>query len=145
MFSFGWSELTLTAIIIIIVIGPKEIPNLIKQVGSFTKSLKKITREFKSSLNEIANEGDLKEVKKSLSDIKNIKNNLDPTNEIKKQVNDIKKTANVFEKEISDLNNIYLDELTDIAVIKIDITDNCSFFSFSFYIVFSHISGLLST
>ncbi len=77
MFSFGWSELTLTAIIVIIVIGPKEIPNLLKQVGHFTKSLKKITREFKSSLNEIANEGDLKEVKESLSDMKNIKNSGD--------------------------------------------------------------------
>ena len=40
MFSFGWSELTLTAIIVIIVIGPKEIPNLLKQIGSFSKSLK---------------------------------------------------------------------------------------------------------
>ena len=106
MFSFGWSELALTAIIIIIVVGPKEIPNLLKKIGSFTKSLKKISREFKSSLNEITNEGDLKEVKKSIKDLKSIKNELDPTNEIKDEVNSIKKTANIFEKEITELNTL---------------------------------------
>ena len=106
MFSFGWSELALTAIIIVIVVGPKEIPNLLRQIGSFTKTIKKITREFKSSLNDITKDSDLNKVKESLSDIKNIKDDLDPTNEIKNQVDSIKKTANVFEKEIKDLNNL---------------------------------------
>ena len=52
MFSFGWSEIALTVIIIVIVVGPKEIPNLLKQIGSFSKSIKKISREFKKSLND---------------------------------------------------------------------------------------------
>ena len=73
MFSFGWSEIALTAIIIIIVVGPKEIPNLLKQVGSFSKSIKKISREFKKSLNDIAEESDLKDVKDQISEIKNRK------------------------------------------------------------------------
>ena len=106
MFSFGWSELALTAVIIIIVVGPKEIPNLLRQVGSFTKSIKKITREFKSSLNEIANDSELKNVKESLEDLNEIKNNIDPTNKIKDQINTINKNVNVFEKEIKELNNL---------------------------------------
>ena len=71
MFSFGWSEIALTVIIIVIVVGPKEIPNLLKQIGSFSKSIKKISREFKKSLNDIAEESDLKDVKDSISEIKN--------------------------------------------------------------------------
>jgi len=106
MFSFGWSELTLTAIIVFIVIGPKEIPNLLKQVGHFTKSLKKITREFKSSLNEIANDDELKKVKDTLTDIKDIKDNVDPKKEVIDQIDSIKKSTNVFENEIKDLNNL---------------------------------------
>ena len=62
MFSFGWSEIALTLIIVVIVVGPKEIPNLLRQIGSFSKSIKKISREFKKSLNEIADESDLKDV-----------------------------------------------------------------------------------
>ena len=105
MFSFGWSELALTAIVIIIVVGPKEIPNLLRQLGRFSKSIKKISREFKKSLNDIAEESDLKDVKDSISEIKNIKKDLDPTKEIKKEFNSLKDTANVFEKEIKDLSS----------------------------------------
>ena len=105
MFSFGWSEIALTVIIIVIVVGPKEIPNLLKQIGSFSKSIKKISREFKKSLIDIAEENDLKDVKDSISEIKNIKRDLDPTKEIKKEFKSIKDTANIFENEIKDLSS----------------------------------------
>ena len=110
MFSFGWSEIALTAIIIIIVVGPKEIPNLLKQIGSFSKSIKKISREFKKSLNDIAEENDLKDVKDQISEIKNIKENLDPTQDIKNELSSIKDTANVFEKEIKDISSLNQDK-----------------------------------
>ena len=109
MLSFGWSEIALVAVIIIIVVGPKEIPNLLKQLGSLSKSLRKVSRQFKSSLNELAEEGDLKDVKKSLSDIKNIKNDLDPTKEINKELKEeietIKKATTFTDKEISEINS----------------------------------------
>ena len=110
MFSFGWSEIALTAIIVIIVVGPKEIPNLLKQIGTFSKSIKKISREFKKSLNDIAEESDLKDVKDQISEIKNIKESLDPTQDIKKELSSIKDTANVFEKEIKDINSLNQDK-----------------------------------
>ena len=95
MLSFGWSEIALTAIIIIIVVGPKELPNLLRQIGSFSKSIKKITREFKSSLNDIANETEIK-------DIKNIK---DSINDIKNIDKSDENNSNIFGKEINDLQN----------------------------------------
>jgi len=115
MFSFGWSEIALTVIIIVIIVGPKEIPNLLKQIGSFSKSIKKISREFKKSLNDIAEEGDLKDVKDSISEIKNIKKDLDPTQEIKKDLETIKDTAEVFEKEIKDLKKASISNISKIA------------------------------
>ena len=110
MFSFGWSEIALTAIIVIIVVGPKEIPNLLKQIGTFSRSIKKISREFKKSLNDIAEESDLKDVKDQISEIKNIKENLDPTQDIKNELSSIKDTANVFEKEINDISSLNQDK-----------------------------------
>ena len=77
----------------------------LKQIGSFSKSIKKVSREFKKSLNEIAEEGDLKDVKDSISEIKNIKKDLDPTQDIKKDFETIKDTSKVFEKEINDLSS----------------------------------------
>ena len=105
MFSFGWSEIALTVIVVIIVVGPKEIPNLLKQIGSFSKSLKKISRDFKNSLNELAEESDLKDVKKSISDLKNIKKDLDPTVDFKNEINSIKDTVGSLDKEIKEINS----------------------------------------
>jgi len=104
MFSFGWSEIVLTLIIVIIVVGPKEIPKLLKQIGSFSNSIKKISREFKKSLNDIAEETDLKDVKNSITNIKNIKEDLDITTDIKKDLDSLKDTTNIFEKENKDKN-----------------------------------------
>ena len=102
MLSFGWSEIALTVIIVIIVVGPKEIPNLLKQIGSFSKSLKKISREFKNSLNELAEENDLKDINKS---IKNIKKDLDPTVDFKEEINSIKETVGSLDKDIQEINS----------------------------------------
>ena len=105
MFSFGWSEIALIVIVVIIVVGPKEIPNLLKQIGTFSKSLKKISRDFKNSLNELAEENDLKDVKKSISDLKNIKKDLDPTVDFKKEINSIKDTVGSLDKEIKEIDS----------------------------------------
>ena len=105
MFSFGWSEIALVVIIVIIIVVPKEIPNLLKQLGTFSKSLKKISREFKSSLNDLAEEGDLKDVKKSISDIKNLKDNLDIKKDLENEITSIKETVNFTDKEISEIND----------------------------------------
>ena len=105
MFSFGWSEIALIVIVVIIIVGPKEIPNLLKQIGTFSKSLKKISRDFKSSLNELAEENDLKDVKKSISDLKNIKKDLDPTADLKKEINSIKDTVGSLDKDFKEINS----------------------------------------
>ena len=105
MLSFGWSEIALVVVVVVIVVGPKELPNLLRQLGTFSKSLKKASRQFKNSLNELSEEGDLKDIKKSFSEFKDIKNDLDPTKNIKEEISSIKETVIFTDKEISNINN----------------------------------------
>ena len=105
MLSFGWSEIALIVVVVVIVVGPKELPNLLRQLGTFSKSLKKASRQFKKSLNELSEEGDLKDIKKSFSEFKDIKNDLDPTKDIKEELSSIKETEIFTDKEISNINN----------------------------------------
>lgn len=105
MLSFGWSEIALVGVIIIIVVGPKEIPNLLRQLGAFSKSIKKISREFKKSLNDLAEETDLKDVKNSLTDIKDLKDNLDIKKELSEEITSIKDTVDFTDQEISEIND----------------------------------------
>mgnify|MGYP000548319001 FL=1 len=105
MLSFGLSEILLTVLVVIIVVGPKEIPNLLKQLGSFSKSLKKITRDFKKSLNDLSKEGDLKDIQKSLSDIKDLKDDFNINKNLDSEINSIKDTVTFTDKEMSEINN----------------------------------------
>ena len=104
MFSFGWGEILLIFIVVIIVVGPKDIPKFLRQIGNLSKSIKKISREFKSSLNQIAEESDLKDVKNSITNITDIKKELDIKSNLKNEINTIKETVSSVEKNISNIN-----------------------------------------
>jgi len=106
MFTFGWGEILLVLVVVIVVVGPKDLPKLIKQFSTFTKSNKKLSREFKSSLNEIANQEEFKEINKSIMEAKNIKDDLNIKDKFKSEVKSLKETTDIIEKEVKDLNNL---------------------------------------
>ena len=70
MFSLGWMEISIILIITIIVVGPKEIPAVIKFLKSITSGLGKLSREFKSTVNEISHIEEVKDIKKEILDTK---------------------------------------------------------------------------
>ena len=106
MLTFGWGEILLVVGIIIIVIGPKDLPKLIKQFSSFTRSIKKLSREFKNSLNDIADHEDFKEVKTSINEVNKIKDDLNIKDQFKDEIQSIKETTDIIDKEVKDIKNI---------------------------------------
>ena len=100
MFSFGWGEIFLIVIIVVVVIGPKDLPKFIKQIGQLSKNIKKISNEFKSSLNEMAEETELKEISKSIKEVKKIKDGINIKKNFENEINTVKETIDLAEKEI---------------------------------------------
>ena len=49
----GWSELLVIAVIAILVIGPKELPIIMKKVGGWIRTVKNYTSQFQNSLEEM--------------------------------------------------------------------------------------------
>ena len=70
MFSLGWMEISIVLIITVIVVGPKEIQTVIKFLKSITSGLGKLSREFKSTVNEISHIEEVKDIKKEILDTK---------------------------------------------------------------------------
>ena len=70
MFSLGWMEISIILIITIVVVGPKEIPTVIRFVKSITKNLTKVSREFTSTIDEITHIQEVKDIKKEILDTK---------------------------------------------------------------------------
>ncbi len=106
MLTFGWGEILLLVGVIIVVVGPKDLPKLIKQLSSFSKSIKKLSREFKTSLNDIADHDDFKEVKTSLNEVNKIKDDLNIKDQFKDEIQSIKETTDIIDKEVKDIKNI---------------------------------------
>ena len=106
MLTFGWGEIFLLVGIIIVVVGPKDLPKLIKQLSSFTRSIKKLSREFKTSLNDIADHEDFKEVKTSINEVNKIKEDLNIEEQLKSEIQSIKDTTDIIDKEVKEIKNI---------------------------------------
>ena len=106
MLTFGWGEILLVLVVVIVVVGPKDLPKLIKQFSTFAKSLKKLSREFKYSLNEIADQEEFKEINKTIMEAKNIKDDLNIKDKFQSEAKSLKETANIIEKEVKDLKNL---------------------------------------
>ena len=104
MFTFGWGEIFLLIIIVVIFIGPKELPNFIKQISFFLKNIKKISGEFKTSLKELSEQEDFDDVKQTLSDVKNLKEDFDIKKNLENEINSIKETSTLVEKDVHDIN-----------------------------------------
>ena len=104
MLTIGWGEILLVLIVVLVVVGPKDLPKLLKQLTSFSKSIKKISREFKSSLNEIADQEEFKEINKSIMEVKDLKEDFDIKKNLENEINSIKETSTLVEKDLHDIN-----------------------------------------
>ncbi len=66
MLDIGMLELFVIGALALIVVGPKELPGLLRSVGQFAAKARGMAREFQSSMEEAAREADLDGVVKSV-------------------------------------------------------------------------------
>ncbi len=69
MFDIGATELLVIAIVAIIVVGPKELPRMLRTVGQLVARARSMAREFQSHLNDAADEAGLDEVRKGFNSV----------------------------------------------------------------------------
>ncbi len=71
MFDIGWSEILMIVAVAVIVVGPKDIPKMLRTVGNYVRKAKSVMRDFQSQLDEVADISELKELKSEVDNIKN--------------------------------------------------------------------------
>jgi sec-independent protein translocase protein TatB len=64
MLDLGWQEFFLIATIAVVVVGPKDLPNVIRAVMQWIRKIRTMAREFQGSIEEIAREAELDEVRR---------------------------------------------------------------------------------
>lgn len=66
MFGMGWTEILVIGVVALIVVGPKELPMLFRNVGRFAGKARGMAREFSRAMEDAADEAGVKDIQKSI-------------------------------------------------------------------------------
>jgi sec-independent protein translocase protein TatB len=69
MFDFSWSELLVIALVALVVIGPKDLPRVLRAAGKWAAKARAVAREFQSSIDQMIRESELDEVRKEVEKV----------------------------------------------------------------------------
>jgi sec-independent protein translocase protein TatB len=70
MFDIGWSELVLIAVVALIVIGPKELPAVLRMIGQWMGKARRMAAEFQGQFQEAMREAEMADLKKTFDEVK---------------------------------------------------------------------------
>ncbi len=87
MFGIDSPELLVIAIVALVVIGPKELPNLLRSWGKWMAKMRGMASEFRGHVDEMVRQSELDDVKKQLDAVPGLDlQSLDPTKQIKSMI-----------------------------------------------------------
>ena len=69
MFDIGWSELVVIGIVALVVIGPKELPGVLRAVGTYMGKIRRMASEFQGQFQEAMREAEIDQLKKDMDDM----------------------------------------------------------------------------
>ncbi len=96
MLDIGWTELFVIGIILIVVVGPKDLPPMLRAFGRMTSNLRKMAGEFRSQFDEALRESELEEVRKTIADVQK----LNPSNALRDAVNPLRQIGNEIRSDL---------------------------------------------
>ena len=69
MLDLGWPELFIIMLVALLIVGPKELPGLVRTAASWFRKTKRSINNFQNSIEEIAREVELENVKKDAEEL----------------------------------------------------------------------------
>ncbi|MGE3250366.1 MAG: Sec-independent protein translocase protein TatB [Hyphomonadaceae bacterium] len=69
--SLGFQEILLLGVLALVVIGPKDLPLLMRKLGRWTARLRGMAQEFRSGFDELARQAELDELKREVEALRN--------------------------------------------------------------------------
>jgi sec-independent protein translocase protein TatB len=67
MFDIGWTELVVIGIVALIVIGPKELPGVLRTLGIWMGKVRRMASEFQGQFQEAMREAEMADLKKQVN------------------------------------------------------------------------------
>ena len=105
----GW-EFLVVAFVLLMVVGPKELPKMLRGFTRAMRHIRSMASEFTRGMEDLASDSELGDLKNTISDVKTgnldrIADKIDPGGELKESVSDIKSSGD-FDDAIEELSSI---------------------------------------
>jgi sec-independent protein translocase protein TatB len=69
MFDIAWGEFIVIAVVALIVIGPKELPAVLRAIGQWTTKIRRMASEFQGQFQEALREAEMADLKKEVDSL----------------------------------------------------------------------------
>jgi sec-independent protein translocase protein TatB len=89
MFDFSWSHMIVIAIVALVVIGPKELPAVLRTAGQWMGKVRRMASEFQGQFQEALREAEMADLKQHFDDISTAAKDLphfDPVSTVRKEI-----------------------------------------------------------
>ena len=86
MFDISWTEFLLIGVVALVVIGPKELPGVMRTMGQWTRKVRGMAAEFQSQFQEAMREAEMADLKKQVDDMASDLTSLDPLKSVREDV-----------------------------------------------------------
>jgi sec-independent protein translocase protein TatB len=89
IFDVGWGELVLIGVVALIVIGPKELPAVLRTFGQYMTKIRRMAAEFQSQFQEAMREAEMAELKQhfdAMQDAAKDIRNFDPAATVRNEI-----------------------------------------------------------
>jgi sec-independent protein translocase protein TatB len=102
MFDIGWGKIVLIGIVALLVIGPKELPAVLRTLGQWMTKLRRMASEFQGQFQEAMREAEMADLKKDVDDMAaqaKSYTDFDPIGDVRKE---LESTHQQIESALSD-------------------------------------------
>ena len=105
MIDVGWSEMAVVALIALLILGPKELPQAMRMAARWVKKARTVSREFRSGVDEMIREAELEDAREAVDMARpsNLKKTIggvvDPTGSVDDALSDVENETRKAERE----------------------------------------------
>jgi sec-independent protein translocase protein TatB len=86
MFDISWTEFLLIGVVALIVIGPKELPAVLRTLGQWTRKVRSMAADFQNQFQEAMREAEMADLKKDVDDMAKDFSTFDPLKDVRDSV-----------------------------------------------------------
>ena len=108
MLDIGWQEFLLVAFILLIVVGPKDLPKVLRTITSFIRKLKSMASDFHRGVDDLANESEISNLRNQVSTLTDNKLISSEMDEFKDLQNPDKLDVKSLKEDIGNIKDISL-------------------------------------